>query len=163
MERCLQLRSRLLGAQGAAFEVDIRADYGDKVHTFSLQCQADREGTISFTVTKPESIAQIRGQVDGTDGALSFDDTALHFPLLADNQLTPVAAPWVLLKTLRTGCITSAGAGQELLQLSIDDSYADDALHLDIWLDRTDTPVRAEILFRERKILSLDVKNFTIL
>ena len=98
--------------------------------------------------------------MDGEDGTLTFDNVALHFPLLADNQVTPVSAPWLLVKTLRSGYITSAGGGKEFLRLSIDDSYADDALHLDIWLDNSNTPVKAEILFRERKILSLDVKNF---
>ena len=42
----------------------------------------------------------------------------------------------------------------------MDDSYDDDALHLDIWLNSENVPVKAEILFRERKILSLDVQNF---
>lgn len=119
-------------------------------------------GGVSFTVIKPESISGITGTLDGTDGALTFGETALHFPLLADNQLTPVSAPWVLLKTLRSGYIASAGTSGEYDRLSMDDSYADDALHLDVWLDKENTPVKAEILFRERKILSLDVKNFKI-
>lgn len=160
LERGIKLRTQLLGSNSCSFDVDITADYGDKVHSFSLQCQANDKGSIRFTVTKPDSIAGIQGTVDGEDGTLTFDNVALHFPLLADNQVTPVSAPWLLVKTLRSGCITSAGAGKEFLRLSIDDSYADDALHLDIWLDNSNTPVKAEILFRERKILSLDVKNF---
>lgn len=160
LERGIQLRTKLLGSNSCSFDADITADYGDKVYTFSLQCQADDKGGVRFTVTKPDSIAGIQGSVDGTDGTLTFDDIALHFPLLADNQVTPVSAPWLLVKTLRSGYITSAGAGKEFLRLSIDDSYADDALHLDIWLDNSNTPVKAEVLFRERKILSLDVKNF---
>ena len=111
---------------------------------------------------KPESIAFISGKLDGRDGALTFEETALYFPMLADNQLSPISAPWLLVKTLRGGCLTSAGTAGEYTRLSIDDSYADDALHLDIWLDKQNAPIKAEILFRERKILSLDVKNFTI-
>lgn len=160
LERGIQLRTQLLGSNCCSFDADITADYGDKVYSFSLQCQADNKGDIRFSVTKPDSIAGIQGTVDGTDGTLTFDDVALHFPLLADNQVTPVSAPWLLIKSLRSGYITSAGAGKELLRLSIDDSYADDALHLDIWLDPSNIPVQGEILFRERKILSLDVKNF---
>lgn len=162
MEQGLKLRTQLLGNSGCSFDVDITADYGDKTHSFSLQCQADAQGGVSFTVIKPESISGITGTLDGTDGALTFGETALHFPLLADNQLTPVSAPWVLLKTLRSGYIASAGTSGEYDRLSMDDSYADDALHLDVWLDKENTPVKAEILFRERKILSLDVKNFKI-
>ena len=50
----------------------------------------------------------------------------------------------------------------ELLRLSIDDSYDDDALRLDIWMQEL-TPVRAEILHDGMRILTLDVKDFQIL
>ena len=162
LEQGLKLRTKLLNSSGCSFDADITADYGDKVHSFSLQCQTDEKGTIRFSVTKPDSIAGITGSVDGENGALSFDNSLLHFPLLADNQLTPISAPWLLMKTLRGGYITSAGPSGEYSRLSIDDSYREDALHLDIWLDSDNRPVKAEILYRERKILSLDVKNFTI-
>ncbi len=162
LERGIALRTKILGSPLCSFDADITADYGDKLHTFSMQCLADSRGTIRFTVTAPDSISGIQGSVDGAKGTLRFDDVALDFPLLADNQVTPVSAPWLLIKTLRGGCVTSAGAEKELARLSIDDSYDDDALHLDIWLDENDRPIKAEILYREHKILSLDVKNFTI-
>ena len=162
LERGIRLRTQILGSNSCSFDVDITADYGDKVHSFSLQCQSNDKGSIRFTVVKPDSIAGIQGTVDGEDGTLTFDNEALHFPLLADNQVTPVSAPWLLVKALRSGFITSAGAGKALLRLSIDDRYTDDALHLDIWVDDSNLPVKAEILYRERKILSLDVKNFRI-
>ena len=46
------------------------------------------------------------------------------------------------------------------LRLTIDDSYEDDALHLDIWLGEDDCPEDAEILYKERRILSIKVTNF---
>lgn len=162
LEQGLQLRNRLLGSAGCSFDADITADYGDKTHSFSLQCQSDEQGALRFSLTKPDSLSGIQGNVDGRDGALTFDDVALHFPLLADNQVTPVSAPWLLMNTLRSGYLTSAAASGEYVRLSIDDSYDNDALHLDIWLNHDNVPVKAEILFRERKILSLDVKNFQI-
>ena len=161
LEQGLKLRTKLLGSS-CSFDADITADYGDKVHSFSLQCLSDEEGKIQFAVTKPDSISGIAGTLDGKDGALTFDSTILHFPLLADNQVTPVSAPWLLMKTLRGGYITSAGSSGDYLRLRIDDCYREDALHLDIWLNQDNVPVKAEILFRERKILSLDVKNFQI-
>lgn len=162
LEQGIALRTKILASPLCSFDADITADYGNKLHTFSMQCLADCRGTIRFTVTAPESISGIQGSVEGSKGTLRFDDVALDFPLLADNQVTPVSAPWLLIKTLRSGCITSAGAEKNLARLSIDDSYDDDALHLDIWLDENGLPIRGEILYRERKILSLIVKNFTI-
>ena len=81
---------------------------------------------------------------------------------MTDDQLSPVSAPWIFLRTLRSGYLTSAGMDGEQLRLTINDSYEEDALQLDIWLDGDDVPVRAEILYDGRRILSLSVKKFKI-
>lgn len=160
MDRAMALRSKLL-AQSIQFETDITADYGSKTYTFSAQCSVDSSGNLTFTVSKPETISGISGSVSASGGKLTFDGKALSFPLMADNQITPVSAPWILMKTLRSGYLTSCGREGELLRLAIDDSYADDALHLDIWLNDQDVPIRGEILWQGRRILSLEVKNFS--
>lgn len=161
IERGMALRSKILKASECSFDAAITADYGDKLYSFSMACQADPQGNLTFTVTAPETLAGISGRVGSDGGKLTFDDTALQFDLMADGQVTPVSAPWVFLKTLRSGCLTSAGTEDGVLRLSIDDSYADDALHLDIWLDGEDLPARAEILYGGRRILSVAVTNFT--
>ena len=160
MDRAMALRTRLL-ASDVCFDADITADYGDEIYTFSMTCQGDQQGNLTFTVTQPESIAGITGTVSAGGGKLTFDDQALSFALMADGQLTPVAAPWILLRTLRSGYLTSCGVEGEHLRLAIDDSYQEDALHLDIWLDGTDAPVRGEVLWQGRRLLSMQVKNFT--
>lgn len=162
MERGMALRSKLLSAKGCSFEAEITADYGDKLHIFSMHCQGNDQGDLQFTVTGPETIAGITGSISREGGKLTFEDTALHFEMLVDDQVTPISAPWILLKTLRGGYLTSACEEEGLLRLSMDDSYAEDALHLDIWLDEKDQPVRAEVLYKERRILSLTVTNFEI-
>lgn len=162
IERGMALRSSVLKASACSFDTRITADYGDKLYSFSMSCEADSQGDLSFVVTAPETIASITGEISGDGGRLTFDATALQFALMADDQVTPVSAPWIFLETLRSGCLTSAGMDGEQLRLSIDDSYADDALHLDIWLDSGDIPVRSEILYDGRRILSLTVENFQI-
>lgn len=162
LERVMSLRSRILQTEQCAFDSLITADYGDKLHQFHISCQGDSQGNIQFTVTEPDTISGITGKVTDTGGKLTFDDTALQFDKMADDQITPVCAPWVFLKTLRSGNITAVGKEEEMLRVSIDDSYEDDALRLDIWLDGSDNPQRAEILYAGRRILSLDVKNFRI-
>lgn len=162
IERGMALRARLLQAQSVSFDADITADYGDKLHSFSVQCQTDPKGDLSFTVTAPETIAGITGTIREEGGKLTFDDTALHFDLLTDEQLSPVSAPWIFMKTLRSGYLRAAGMEGEALRLTIDDSFDDDALTLDIWLNREDLPERAEVLYDGRRILSLAVKNVQI-
>ena len=159
LDRAMALRTRLL-TSSVSFDAEITADYGDELHTFSVFCEGDSQGNLGFRVTAPETIADITGRIEAGEGKLTFRDTVLAFPLLAEDQLSPVSAPWIFYTTLRGGYLTSAGMEEELLRLTIDDSYEDDALTLDIWLDETDTPIRAEILFDGRRILTLVIKNF---
>ena len=162
IERGMALRSKLLAAESCTFDANITADYGDKVYAFSMGCSADKQGDLTFSVSAPETIAGITGTISADGGRLTFDDTALYFDLLADDQLTPVSGPWILIKTLRSGYLTSACVEEGSLRLTIDDSYDEDALQLDIWLDEGDLPKRAEILYDGRRILSLDVTSFEI-
>lgn len=162
MDRVMALRARMLGAERISFEADITADYGDELHQFSLGCQGDNRGEVEFLVTEPESISGITGVFSSGEGKLTFDDKALAFPLLADGQITPVSGPWIFLKTLLGGYLTSCGPEGEYLRVTIDDSYADDALQLDIWLDGEDDPVRAEICYDGRRIVTMDIEDFEI-
>lgn len=162
LEEGLEFRDRLLEAQGCQFTAEITADYGQTLYSFGMECQADEIGAMTFQVTSPESISGITGTISDTGGALTFADTALQFDLMADDQLTPVSSPWILLRTMRSGYITSACWEEELLRLSIDDSYEEDALHLDIWLEEG-IPVRGDILYDGKRILALDVKSFVFL
>lgn len=162
IERGMALRSRLLSAKSCSFDAEITADYGDDLYNFTLSCEANSDGDLTFAVKSPESISGITGKIDAEGGKLTFDDTVLYFDLMADDQISPVSAPWIFLKTLRSGYLTSAGTEGSFLRLTIDDSYADDALQLDIWLGEGDVPVRCEILFDDRRILSLNVADFQI-
>ena len=160
LEQAMELRSQLLKAGSCSFAAEVTADYGDKTYAFSMDCQSDDQGALRFTVVRPDSIRGISGIIRGTRGSLTFDDTALEFPLLADRLLTPVCAPWILVKTLQSGYITSAGNDGDMIRVSIDDSFDDDALQLDIWLTEGNVPDHADILYRGRKYLSMVVSNF---
>lgn len=162
IERGMALRSKLLQADSCSFDAEITADYGDSLYTFAMSCQGNTKGDVAFSVTSPESIAGITGVIDDEGGKLTFEDVALQFDTMADDQVTPVVAPWIFLKTLRSGYLTSACTEDGQIRLTMDDSYEEDALQLDIWLTEDEIPVRAEILYDGRRILSLNVENFVI-
>ena len=162
MDRPMNLRGKIQ-QKDVSFYVAITADYGDKVHTFAMQCQCDTLGNMKFTVTEPETIAGITGTVAKGNGKLTFDDKVLAFDLLADELISPVSGPWVLLETLRSGFLTSCSDEGELLRVAIDDSYEEKPLHLDVWLNSEDIPQRCEVFWQGRRLLSMDVKNFTFL
>ena len=162
LDRAMKLRANLLGCRGCSFDVTVTAEYGDSYYTFVMNCQATGRGDLQFTVLQPESIAGITGEISSGEGKLTFDDVALHFPLLADDQVTPVSGPWILMKTLLGGYLTAANEEDDLLHLTIHDSYEEDALQMEIWLDGEDEPVNAEILYDGRRIVTMTVENFTM-
>ena len=162
LKRGIALREKLLGAQLCSFHATITADYGDKTYSFKMQCSADKEGNVSFTVLEPESISGICGVLSATGGKLTFNDTALAFPMLADGEVSPVSAPWLLIHTLRSGYLSSCAVDEGQIFLTINDSYEADALQLDIWLDDQDLPESAQIVWQGRRVLSLTVEDFAI-
>lgn len=161
LSRAMALREQILSSNGCTFDAVVTADYGDQIYTFSMACQADNQGDLTFTVTDPESISGISGTVTQKGGHLTFDGKALSFEMLADGQVTPVTAPWLLIRTLRSGYLSACGKDEDNLKLAIDDSYEDNALHLDIWIDPQDTPIRAEILWQGQRVVSIEVRNFS--
>ena len=162
MDKIMQLRATLLACEACSFDASITADYGDAVHTFQLRCEGTNDGDMNFQVLQPESISGITGRFAGEEGLLTFDKAALAFPLLADGQVTPVSGPWILLKTMLGGYLTACGKEGELLHLTIDDSYEEDALQLEIWLNGENLPVQAETIYDDRRIVTMEIENFQI-
>lgn len=161
LNRALSLRRQLLEGNGCSFDAIITADYGDTVYTFTMACEASREGDLKFTVTDPQTIAGITGTVTKQGGHLTFDSQALAFEMLADGQVTPVSSPWIFIRTLQSGYISACGTDGDYLKVTMNDSYENDALNLDIWLNHQNLPIRGEILWKGRRVVSLEVRNFS--
>lgn len=160
MDRALAIRNQILKSNGCEFDAQITADYGKDVYRFSMHCVADASGNVTFTVQSPETISGIAGTVSAEGGKLTYDDTVLAFDLLADGQISPVSAPWLFIKTLRGGYISSCGKEGENLLMFVDDSYAEDALHQQILVSSNDVPVRAEIFWKEQCVVTLTISDF---
>ncbi len=160
LEQVMRLRTKLQSS-ACFFEATVTADYGDKTYSFSLRCTADAAGNLEFEVLEPETISGITGSISAAGGKLTFDDTALAFDLQADGLLSPVSGPWMMLGALRGGYVRHCGMEDGLLRVRVDDSYRDDALTLDIWLDG-EAPVQGDIYEENRRILTIQVKNFAL-
>ncbi len=159
LDRAMKLRADTL-ASAVTFDAEITADYGEKSYTFAMSCRSETDGSLSFTVTAPETLSGITGTVGTDGGKLTFNGTALAFELMADGQLSPVSGPWILMKSLRGGYLTSCNLEDGALRVAVDDSYEEDALHLDIWLDGGDLPKYAEIYWQGRRLLTVQITNF---
>ena len=162
-DKAMLLRTQLLNANGCRFQAVVTADYGDQIYTFSLNCEVDKAGNVSFTVNEPEYISGIKGQISNNGGKLTFDDVALSFALQVDDMLSPVSAPWIFVRSLREGYVRSCGSEGDSVRITVDDSYQEDALMLDIWLDGSDCPFQADIYEDNRRILTLQITDFVLL
>ena len=159
LDRAVELRAKLLSS-GCTFDTVVTADYGDRVYTFTMTCQSDSGGNLSFEVVEPASIAGITGQISEVGGELTYEELALDFGILAEGRTTPVSAPWLLVHTLRSGYITAATEDDAGYRVTIDDTYEEDALTLDIWMDQDNLPQNAQIAWQGANLLSMELQNF---
>lgn len=162
LEPFIGLRKALLEANICSFQASITADYSESVYIFQMDCAFSRDGTLSFTVTDPETIAGITGKFTDQSAGITFDDKLLAFPVIADGQLTPVSAPWVFLNALRGGYMRAFGTTDDAYCLYISDSENGNPIELEIYTNNQYIPIRAEIIWENRRILSLDIRNFTL-
>lgn len=163
LEQATDLRKQLLAADGCTFQASITADYEDKVHTFQMDCSMDSTGRLDFTVTAPETISGITGYISHNGANLTFEEKILAFPMLADGQISPVYSPWLFMNSLRGGYLSGCSEEPDGLCIYIDDSFCDNPLKIEVTTDHNTIPTYAELIWQNRRILSLDIQNFVIL
>ncbi len=159
----LMLRSRLQAQNQFRFIANITADYGDRLHTFSMEFSSSAEGKLTFCVLDPEPIAGITGYIDDTQGALTFDKEVLTFGILTDAHVNPVGAPWLMIKLLRSGYISAYARQKGVYEYTIDDTYQSYPVRLMVTMDDKNLPDFAQIVFDGRRILTIDVEKFEFL
>lgn len=158
-----QFRNKLLNSEGCSFNADITADYGDEVYCFKLNCLFDEAGNMTFSVLEPDTLESLTGNVDATSGALTFDNSVLAFPIMADDILTPVSSPWFLINGLRSGYLVAFGTSQNGYQIKIDDNYSNHNLRIDAWMDQQMMLTGGEIFWDGRRIMTILVEDFMVL
>ena len=158
----MQLRSKILQTPQCSFSAEIAAEYGDRIFLFATACETDPNGNIVFTITAPDTISGISGKLTGESGNLIFTDMALAFPLLAEDLPSPISAPWLFLNALRSGFIVSACTEEDRIRLSVDDTFEDNALRVDIWLGSDQLPQDVDILWDGNRILTMRITEFYI-
>ena len=162
IDNAISLRDRIEQSDGCNFVAQIHADYGDKVYFFSMDCTFDRDGSMTFKVLEPDSISGISGEISTQGGAITFDDKLLAFQMLAEGEITPVAAPWILIKTLRSGYVRSCTSGDGNFEIEIDDTYDENALRLNIFVENH-IPANGEIFWKGRRAMAIAIENFNLL
>ena len=163
MDIAMATRQNLLNSGSCSFDAQVITEYSDKVFTFLMRCSGKNNGDVSFVVLEPESIAGITGSITETGGNFTFDDTVLAFQTLADDTVSPIIAPWLVLRSLRGGYIRQCAKSTEGICMDVDDTYRGVNLHTTIYLSSGGSPEGAELYYDGRRILTVRVSNFTLL
>ena len=162
VEQVVDLRNKILRCQECKFNAFVTADYGDSTCSFTMQCTKDSEGNMNMVVLEPETISGITANIKAGRGQLTFEDKALAFELVADGQITPISAPWLFVDALSSGYINICGKDEEKIRAQIDDTFSGVQFSMDIWLKEDLIPIRAEVIWQGRRIMSIDIDDFTI-
>ncbi len=158
----LKLREVISGKE-YAFLAIIHADFGDNTYDFKLDCQFDTAGSMTFSIVSPDTISGITGKIHSSGGELTFDDKAVAFHLLADGNISPVCAPWLAMRGVRSGFISSWGSEQDGKVFTIDDTFEDLNVSFRVLVARDLQIKSVEIYWEDRCILSIAVENFRYL
>ncbi len=104
-ELALTIRGEYLALEKLSANVEITADYGQRVYDFALTAAVDGEETV-LTLTQPEWAAGLTARLDGESGQLEYDGLILEAGSLDGAELSPATAFPELLEAARSGYMT---------------------------------------------------------
>lgn len=121
LEQALAIRAQRLEQKPYAAEIDLTADYGQRVYDFTVAASGNEEG-LTLTLTAPESVAGITARLEKDAALLEYDGVMVETGPLNEEGLTPISAVPALLECLRSGYIAACGyTDQGLLRLDCSD------------------------------------------
>lgn len=153
-------RAELLSNGGCAFTVDIQADFGQGIHSFTVECDSTSEGVLTMEVLSPETIAGICATVEGDTGKLQYEGLSLTFGMLADDTISPVSAPGILADCWLSEFVLSAGKEGERYRASYEKKISGKVLLLDTYFENG-VPISAEICYNNMRIIHMEIRDFS--
>lgn len=162
VDRAMDLRQRMT-AGSFSFQCEVTADYGDRIYVFSMDCVADATGNIQFKLLQPDTVSGISGSISQHGGKLTFDDQVLLFEPLTQGELTPSIAPWIMVKAIQGGYVRSVENQNSHFEIVIDDYHSGESFKALLTVDQTLYPEMCEIIWNNRRVLSIRINGFQYL
>ena len=157
----IEFRAALVQAGGCTFQAEVTADFGDSVVSFSLDCDADADGTTRLTVTAPETLSGITATVSDAGGKITYDGMSMDFGLLASGNVIPAAAPAITVTCWSSEYITAAGEDETGYRVTYEKDFDEKMLKVDTWFENG-IPICAEVCYNNQRILNLTISDFTM-
>lgn len=168
-EQALIIRGEYLESAGCTAKLDVTADYGQRVYTYTVDVSVAEEETV-LTVADPQELAGVIARVNGTDSWLEYDGAVLETGPLDGDGLTPLSAVPALLESARSGFIDSCnletlGNRAALRVLCRDPELpAGQGRETTLWFDvQTHALARGEIAVEGRQVILCEFLQFSLL
>lgn len=156
----VRFRTELLEAGQLSCQLVLRADYGEYVRDFTLDCLYTPDEA-SLQVVEPEIAKGITASVSGEGAKVSYDSTVLAVENFESRRISPMAAPYLLGKAWTEGYIASMGESDGLETTEYTLGYGGDTLK--ITTDFQDgRPVHGEISDGQTVLISCEIKDLRL-
>lgn len=168
-ELALDIRADYLSMTGCQARMEVTADYGARVYTYTLDLSYEKAGDTTLTVAAPDEVAGITARITGDTALLEYDGVSLETGPLDTSGLSPVSAPSVLIRAVMEGFIAETDlelVGEtECLRMTCRDpeTQAGQGMELTLWLDaETHAMVKGEILVDGARVIDCAFSDFTM-
>lgn len=146
----------LSARQDLRFTASMRAEYPDKTVRYRLAYEEDGEGC-TVRVLEPEEIAGVSVRLAADGAQLRFEELRLDTGPLDRSGLSPVSALPRLTQALRSGHLESVWQEGDL---TVWELVPDDALRVQVWMDDSLVPQRAELISEGRVSVFIELSDW---
>lgn len=168
-ELVLSLREDVQNMDAWSGEMELTADYGQRVYAYSVSFTGDREEGTTLTITAPEEAAGITAVAKEGQTWLDYDGVRLETGPLDPQGLSPMDALPALLTELETGTVAEVGTETDgdlsLLRLTLRDPEVTPGTGREtvFWFDKAQkTLLRAELRNDGATVVSCVFSSFTM-
>ena len=165
----LSLREDFQNMDAWSGEMELTADYGQRVYAYSVSFTGDREEGTTLTITAPEEAEGITAVAKEGQTWLDYDGVRLETGPLDPQGLSPMDALPALLTELETGTVAEVGTETDgdlsLLRLTLRDPEVTPGTGREtvFWFDKAQkTLLRAELRNDGATVVSCVFSSFTM-
>lgn len=166
----LQLQKAFLSRAGCAGTMEITADYGQRVYSYTVTFSEETGKGLSMVLTAPEEVAGITATLEEGQTFLQFDGVCLQTGPLNADGLSPLDALPACLAAMESGFVAETGREQlgetEALRLCFRDPErpAGQGLETVLWFDRAQkTLLRGELRSDGTMVVRCEFSDFHII
>ena len=168
MEQALAIRGEYLAGQDCTARLDVTADYGQRVYTYTVDVTVS-DGRTTLQVVAPEEVAGVTAHLDGAQGSIEYDGTMLETGELSADGLTPLSAVPALLESARSdfigGCTREMLGERTALRVQCHDPAAQPGTGREttLWFDAdSHVLLRGEISQDGRRVITCEFAEFVL-